>query len=390
MRRGSVLWLALAGFATFMAGGEPAQAQSAICRQLQAQLASVSGGAPSRATARYDAAIAQQQRAIRQTHSVARQAGCDRGSGAPVCRQVVGTLRAQQRNLAALEAQRRRAGGGGGGSSAQQRRIERAMQLNGCGRATQEANVGRQGRSFLDQFFRRGEREAIDPRRQRPPRAPDQGYETPVQEPSAPSRSGIYRTVCVRTCDGYFFPISFSTAASRFDDDAAACEARCQGPECKLYTFRLPSETLEDAVSLNGEPYSALPNALRYQREVVQGCSVGVRHAKSLADEVAAERARAEQGAAAEGVSGERDPGWAYKQFHAALKGEGEVTAMGGPLEEEPLREAKTNIRDALKDPWVDPGALPRRATTSARGHPPLPQARPSLGEQLSEARPPS
>ena len=28
--------------------------------------------------------------------------------------------------------------------------------------------------------------------------------------------SGTFRTVCVRTCDGYYFPISYSTSASRF------------------------------------------------------------------------------------------------------------------------------------------------------------------------------
>ena len=79
---------------------------------------------------------------------------------------------------------------------------------------------------------------------------------------SAPSPQELYRTVCVRTCDGYFFPVSFSTTTDRFDDDAKACSARGDS-EHQLYTLKLPDGTLEDALSTKGEPYSDLPNALR-------------------------------------------------------------------------------------------------------------------------------
>jgi hypothetical protein len=38
-------------------------------------------------------------------------------------------------------------------------------------------------------------------------------------------RPGTFRTVCVRTCDGYYFPISYSTVPNRFTDDQNTCHA---------------------------------------------------------------------------------------------------------------------------------------------------------------------
>ena len=43
--------------------------------------------------------------------------------------------------------------------------------------------------------------------------------------------SGTYRTVCVRTCDGYYFPISYSTVPNRFADDQRTCQRECPAAE---------------------------------------------------------------------------------------------------------------------------------------------------------------
>jgi hypothetical protein len=85
--------------------------------------------------------------------------------------------------------------------------------------------------------------------------------------------SGTYHTVCVRTCDGYYFPISYSTVPSRFADDERACQRECPASEVGLYTFRNPGEDMEQAVSTTGQAYTALPNAFRYRKEVTAGCS---------------------------------------------------------------------------------------------------------------------
>ena len=41
----------------------------------------------------------------------------------------------------------------------------------------------------------------------------------------AGSDVGGTRTLCVRLCDGYYFPIEFDASSSRFDADAAACQS---------------------------------------------------------------------------------------------------------------------------------------------------------------------
>ena len=39
-----------------------------------------------------------------------------------------------------------------------------------------------------------------------------------------------YRTICVRLCDGYFFPVSFSTLPNHFPRDADICQQKCAAP----------------------------------------------------------------------------------------------------------------------------------------------------------------
>lgn len=84
-----------------------------------------------------------------------------------------------------------------------------------------------------------------------------------------------YRTMCVRQCDGFYYPVSFSTLPSRFGQDTNTCQSRCAAP-VDLYVYRNPGETVEQMISLNGQPYSALPNAFRFRKQFVKGCSCKV------------------------------------------------------------------------------------------------------------------
>ena len=82
-----------------------------------------------------------------------------------------------------------------------------------------------------------------------------------------------YRTVCVRLCDGYYFPISFSTLRSHFAQDADSCTSKCAAP-VELYYHPNPGGTMEQAVALqSSEPYTKLKTAFRYRKEYVNGCS---------------------------------------------------------------------------------------------------------------------
>jgi len=86
-------------------------------------------------------------------------------------------------------------------------------------------------------------------------------------------QGGGFRTVCVRTCDGYYFPISFSTSQARFPDDEQTCQKLCPAAEAVLYSHRNPGEDVAQAVSSSGRVYKDLPNAFRYRRELVPACS---------------------------------------------------------------------------------------------------------------------
>lgn len=82
-----------------------------------------------------------------------------------------------------------------------------------------------------------------------------------------------YRTICVRLCDGYFFPVSFSTLPSHFEQDAAACQSKCAAP-VELYYYQNPGAAVDQSVALRTqEPYTSLKTAFRYRKELVKGCS---------------------------------------------------------------------------------------------------------------------
>ena len=82
-----------------------------------------------------------------------------------------------------------------------------------------------------------------------------------------------YRTVCVRLCDGYFFPVSFSTLPNHFQRDADVCSSRCAAP-VDLYYHQNPGSGMEQAQSAKSQTaYTSLKTAFRYRKEYVQGCS---------------------------------------------------------------------------------------------------------------------
>ena len=89
--------------------------------------------------------------------------------------------------------------------------------------------------------------------------------------PGSTTRGGSgYRTVCVRTCDGFFFPISFSTSEARFGRDQATCSSACPG--ARLFYYRSSSQDPEDMVDMNGQSYSKMANANLFRTQYVENC----------------------------------------------------------------------------------------------------------------------
>lgn len=84
--------------------------------------------------------------------------------------------------------------------------------------------------------------------------------------------SDTHRTYCVRLCDGYFWPISFSTTAEHFDRDQAACAAACGSP-ARLFVHKVPFGGPGTMVSLEGLPYTALKTAFRFRANYDAQCT---------------------------------------------------------------------------------------------------------------------
>ena len=85
-----------------------------------------------------------------------------------------------------------------------------------------------------------------------------------------------YRTLCVRLCDGYYFPVSFSTLPNHFQRDAEQCQSQCAAP-AELYYHQNPGGAVEQMVSVaSQQPYTtpevgvALSQGIR-ARLLVQG-----------------------------------------------------------------------------------------------------------------------
>lgn len=90
-------------------------------------------------------------------------------------------------------------------------------------------------------------------------------------EPWVPGRADTFRTVCVRLCDGAYFPISFSTTRSRFKADAARCQSGCSSP-ARLFVVK-PEGDPEDMVDVRGAAYADLPNAFKFRTAYDASCT---------------------------------------------------------------------------------------------------------------------
>lgn len=84
--------------------------------------------------------------------------------------------------------------------------------------------------------------------------------------------SGSYTTMCVRMCDGFYFPISHRVPRSRFYHDADACRSRCGTAESRLFYYPSSGGSMKGAVDLTGRSYDRLPVAFLHRKKVVAGC----------------------------------------------------------------------------------------------------------------------
>ena len=94
-------------------------------------------------------------------------------------------------------------------------------------------------------------------------------------DPDAPPdvpKSKLSRVICVRQCDGAFYPLAVDVAADQIDGLDRMCKAQCPNAQASAYTLRA-DEDLGQAVTSDGSTYQALPSAFAYEKATVPACS---------------------------------------------------------------------------------------------------------------------
>ena len=81
---------------------------------------------------------------------------------------------------------------------------------------------------------------------------------------------GGHDPVCVRLCDGFFFPLP--TAASDVVSQDAACNSLCPDAPTEVF-YRNGSDAIEGSISAGGKPYTSLPVSLRYRATSNDTCT---------------------------------------------------------------------------------------------------------------------
>lgn len=235
------------------------QPESPYCANLRAQIARA--GADARAR-RYRTAADSQRNEYNRLTARGRALGCNRETipffSEPLpaeCGGLNARITALRNNIAAFER---------GASDDSQRQALSARYDAECRTPT---GVRRGPKNFFEELF------GLDASEDPPGMAPSRGI-APLDEDGdgADGRPrGGSLAICVRDCDGGFFPVSYSAGRANLDDLETLCRSLCPNASVRLYT-RSPWRGLETAVSIDGQPYSGHPNALKFQSRFDASC----------------------------------------------------------------------------------------------------------------------
>ncbi|WP_432283305.1 DUF2865 domain-containing protein [Aminobacter sp. BA135] len=284
VNRPAIAFLAAVAVSLLTTGS--AFAVSAECLELEVQLANL----PTRESGsfiqpdEFAAAATTQQDQIDLARIRASDLGCDRAISGDViaqCAALNAKIAEMQDNLGKLD-----------GQTAQPNRNVRreririldAMQFAGCNDQGEKTEEGAANDPATEQagatIIRGGEATSLSFNESYPQhivigRSQQQGL-------------GEYRTLCVRTCDGYFFPMSNAADVSDFQRDEKNCKASCPGTEIELFYHLNAGQPQESMVSArSGQPYRNLATAYRYKRLDLPrvpscGCNVSLNRSFSV------------------------------------------------------------------------------------------------------------
>lgn len=103
---------------------------------------------------------------------------------------------------------------------------------------------------------------------------PAPSFDLPAAQRAPSSRrasggGGGSRSVCVRLCDGYYYPLD--SVATRSGSGQSDCEQSCPG--VAMGVFRVSGDAVAEARDPSGRRYADLPAAFSYRSSVVPACS---------------------------------------------------------------------------------------------------------------------
>ncbi len=238
----------------FLVTGGVALAQSPECQRFRAELAALDRGGGGQAQT---AAMQAQRNELNRLLGYYRSIGCERGplgflSGpAPAeCPAIAGQIRQMEAGYARLASQ-----------ATDSAEVEfRRRQLRA---AVQQTCSAEQPRGFFESLFG-------------PPRGQPQPSEImpegqPIIADEQPALGGR-QLVCVKSCDGSFFPLSNAPGGRQNADEM--CQALCPGTETHAYATSGGDNGLNRAVSVStNQPYTSLANAFKFRKTFDESCS---------------------------------------------------------------------------------------------------------------------
>ena len=237
--------LALSALLAILPGA--VRAQGADCADLRARLEAARNGDDA---ARVEAALRQRRDEIGRARRAAEDGGCN-GTGifddpdSDQCRALTRRVEQMQAGLRRLQDQAAR-----GDPAAEDRR--RALTEQVEAECPAEADLPSDGTMPVD-----------------PDAASGDGAPAP--------RARFARVLCVRRCDGAFYPLAVDVAADRLGDMDRICQAQCPAAEASAFGSG-EEEDVSGAVASDGTAYSALETAFRFRAGTSPQCACRAPH----------------------------------------------------------------------------------------------------------------
>ena len=264
-----------------------------MCERLQRDLSNLPRILVDTAGARkYASAIERQKIQLRKAKSDQRRLGCSSGSiiviggaNAKACGTLASVIGRMERNLQVLD-RKRREFAGGAPSGGQRKRLLAALDANGCNDRA----------AIVPVAAARISRTPTEETRTLPLGAtPEGGGRLELRSLGGSSGHGNLRTVCVRTCDGGFFPISSGATPLDFRRDQKVCAMMCPETETQLFYQSMTNgqETGQMTSTVTGRAYQDLPNAFAYRSRDLSkpgscGCNLSAYYQEMIKREKAA------------------------------------------------------------------------------------------------------